>query len=497
MTTRPLADYGSDMAKLREALQRAEFTVDGVTALLPAMAADALGREQVVPALLATGGGTPLETLMRLFLLGATEYRAAVETALHPLTLNSSLAQALLEAVDGGLRARLEIRPYGDEATSWWVLSDLGTDVRAGALANDHVLGIGGASVTLAEWTVRPQVDSALDVGTGCGVQSLHLSRHAARVTATDRNPRALLLASMTAQLNELNWELLEGDLLEPVAGRRFDLIVSNPPFVVGPATRDYIYRDSGLAGDAVSEHLVRQAPGLLADGGWCQLLTNWVHVRGQDWSRRVVGWGLARSGCDVWVVQREVQDPAEYVEMWLRDSGQADGPAYRQRYAEWLAWFAAHDIEGVGFGVVTLHRSGRSSPAVEVRSLTQQVERPIGRQVLEWFARQDRLRDVDILNARLIRAPSLRLEQTRAAGPAGWALTEQWLRMGGGLGDRVLIDDDIVGLIVAGATGDVTLRQQLEVIAAAYEIDVAALAEASARVVVQYVTSGLLDINP
>ena len=42
-------------------------------------------------------------------------------------------------------------------------------------LREDHVLGIGGASTTLASWTPRPHVDRALDLGTGCGVQALHL----------------------------------------------------------------------------------------------------------------------------------------------------------------------------------------------------------------------------------------------------------------------------------------------------------------------------------
>ena len=62
------------------------------------------------------------------------------------------------------------------------------------------------------------------------------LHRRAARlgwVTA------ALALAAATARLNGMSWDLRPGSLFEPVAGERFDLIVSNPPFVVGSGAHD------------------------------------------------------------------------------------------------------------------------------------------------------------------------------------------------------------------------------------------------------------------
>ena len=79
-------------------------------------------------------------------------------------------------------RAAVELEPYGD----WWVVSDLSTALRPGrALPGDHVLGVGGASSTLAQATIRAEVGRALDLGAGCGVQALHLSGHASSVTAT------------------------------------------------------------------------------------------------------------------------------------------------------------------------------------------------------------------------------------------------------------------------------------------------------------------------
>ena len=50
-----------------------------------------------------------------------------------------------------------------------------------------------------------------------------------------------------------------DGSFFEPVAGETFDLIATNPPFVISPATGErLVYRDSGLPGDRVVEHIVR-----------------------------------------------------------------------------------------------------------------------------------------------------------------------------------------------------------------------------------------------
>ncbi len=227
---------------LRTALLRARYTTDGVRELLGPSAHAALGRGEVEPAFRASRDGGALGVLVRLLLLGSVEPDAAVTAAFAPLTPADATAAGLLTPSDDGWRAALDLRPYGDEDGDWWVLSDL--DARR--QERDHVTGVGAASLTLAAATVRRPVGSLLDLGTGCGVQALHASRHAGTVTATDLAPRALAMARATFALNELDVELLEGPWLEPVAGRRFDQIVSNPPFVPGPPRVDYVYRDSG-----------------------------------------------------------------------------------------------------------------------------------------------------------------------------------------------------------------------------------------------------------
>ena len=133
-------------------------------------------------------------------------------------------------------------------------MSDLGELALGHALPEDHVLGVGGASLTLSGLMLQRPVARALDVGTGCGIQALHASRHADRVVATDISVRALQLAELNAGLNGIDSvEFRLGSLFEPVAGETFDHIVSNPPFVITPradGVPEYEYRDGGMVGD-------------------------------------------------------------------------------------------------------------------------------------------------------------------------------------------------------------------------------------------------------
>ena len=78
-----------------------------------------------------------------------------------------------------------------------------------------------------------------LDVGTGCGCLAVTLALEVpgAHVTATDVSAEALAFARRNAERLDADIEFLEGDGLEPIRGRRFDLVVSNPPYI-DPAGR-------------------------------------------------------------------------------------------------------------------------------------------------------------------------------------------------------------------------------------------------------------------
>ncbi|GAB3802067.1 methyltransferase [Micromonospora zhanjiangensis] len=475
--------------QLRAALTGAGYTSNGIAARLGVQATGGVARNDYRAALRVTADRDPLATLIRLFICEQTEPEAAVAAALAPLPLAEALAAGLVERHGDGLRQGVDLEPYGDE---WWVLADVPGGSRPGRpLAADHVLGVGGATSTLINATVRRPVGTALDLGTGSGVQALHLATHADAVTATDLSERSLRFAATTAALSGQSWELLRGDLVAPVAGRRFDLVVSNPPFVVGPGTTTHSYRDSGRVGDGIAAELAAAAPGLLTEDGTMQYLANWLHVAGEDWGERVAGW-FAGTGLDAWVVQREVADPMAYVNLWLADASEATDPG---RVEAWLDWFDAHKVEAVGFGVINLRRAGRDDPVVRVEDLRQSVQHPMGEQIGAWFDRQDWLRDRDpagLLGARYRAADDLRLRQEATMGAEGWAVDRQVLEMPHGLRWSEEVDPLVLAL-VGGCDGRVPLRDQLAVLALAHDVPESELAEAAGPIVAHLVERGLI----
>ncbi|MEU3222579.1 class I SAM-dependent methyltransferase [Streptomyces sp. NPDC006976] len=394
----PAADHAP---RLREALLAAAFTADGLLDLLGAPAYAALARSETVPALRATRGEGPLDTLVRLFLL---QRPVPSERAAAVLPLAECVADGWLTEKDGDVRAAVDVRPYGGpDGQDWFIVSDLGCAVGgAGGIGSREkgvVLGIGGASTTLAGITVRRPVASALDIGTGSGIQALHAAQHATKVTATDLNPRALAFTRLTLALSgAAPADLREGSLYEPVGDETFDLIVSNPPFVISPGAR-LTYRDGGMAGDDLCRTLVQQTGDRLNEGGFAHFLANWQHTEGEEWQDRVRSW--VPDGCDAWIVQREVQDVTQYAELWLRDSGdhRTDPAEYEARYDAWLDEFAARRAKGVGFGWITLRKSAAAAagePSVVIEEWPHAVEQPLGPAVEAHFARQDYLREQD-----------------------------------------------------------------------------------------------------
>ncbi len=466
-------------ARVREVFLDAGFTADGLLSVLGASAYAGLGRGEPVPARRALQDRHDVTAeLVRLFVLGDTVPR---QDARRRLPLDDLVALGLVGGASE-MRALVDVRPYGESDTDWYVVSDHGPDSAGHGQAEvsaDHVLGVGGASLTLARITPRDLVERALDLGTGCGVQALHLGRHARQVVATDRNRRALRLAAITAALSGQEWDLREGSLFEPVGAETFDLVVSNPPFVISPGLR-YTYRDGGFPADDLGRLLVQQSPPRLTDGGTAVILANWLHVHGEDWRDRVAGW-VAGTGCDAWVAQREVQDPAQYVGLWLRDAGGlSEEPEARaehdRRYAEWLDAFRHMDADGIGFGWIVLHRGGTyGAQGPRIEDVAQAPRQPRGDEVAALVAARAGWATYDaiaLLDACPRRAPGLRIiEQERAddsghlsALPPFVGLAEGW--RGDSLADSVTVH------LLRAFDGTTTLSDAVDDAAAAYGLD-------------------------
>jgi methylase of polypeptide subunit release factors len=144
-----------------------------------------------------------------------------------------------------------------------------------------------------------PPVRRAVDVGCGAGPGAVLLARDlpGAEVLAVDINPAALRLTRVNAALAGAPVVACRSDLLGDVDGS-FDLIVSNPPYLVDPASRAYRH-GGGLLGAGLSLDIVRAACDRLAPGGMLLLYTGAAVVNGDDPFRAAAASQLTAAGLD------------------------------------------------------------------------------------------------------------------------------------------------------------------------------------------------------
>lgn len=142
------------------------------------------------------------------------------------------------------------------------------------------VMGFGPTTISLASASFpTKQVRTALDVGCGAGTVALVLAPSATRVVGTDIDPRAVELSKFNARLNEIsNVEFRVGDLLAPVAGEQFDIVVSQPPFLAMPEGAEAKVLTHGRSrGDELALRLIHDLPKVLAKGGVAILRIDWL----------------------------------------------------------------------------------------------------------------------------------------------------------------------------------------------------------------------------
>ena len=516
-------------ASLRADLSKSGWGVEAVATLLGEAADAALRREIRLPALrsvraaLAAGtDSSPVAVLTALFMLGEPVLATALDAALPRTGAAGAAGIGLVGEPDeaGYVRARVDLRPHEavDDAGEirWWVASDLGELVTGRALAPDHVLGIGGAGLTLAGLTPRTRVRSALDLGCGCGIQTLYLLRHAEHVVATDISERALAFTAFNAALAGVcvmgdpdagsgggggRLELLRGSLLEPVAGRRFDLIASNPPFVLTPPA----VREAGLplmeyrdAGGPVLPELVAGLREHLEPGAAAVMLGNWEHRGADSWREAVATW--IPEGLDGWVIEREVQDPVEYATMWLRDGGltsERDAEGFDAALGAWIDDFEVRGVQGVGFGYLIVHRPLRPrDPWRLLEEVTTSGQGVLGHHVAEVLEVRERLAGLDddaVADLRPVLAPDVTEERHLIPGAA--EPTVILLRQGGGLG-RTIRASTVVAALAGVADGELSVGQIASAVVALTGEDAIGLRAEMVEATRHLITVGFLTID-
>lgn len=276
----------------------------------------------------------------------------------------------------------------------------------------DFVTGPSPAARRVERLTIRRPVRSALDLGTGPGIQALRAARHSEQVVAVDVNERALAFTRFNASLNGLsNLDVRSGSWFEPVAGERFDLIVANPPYVVSPET-ELLYRDGDLPADAVTQQLLQAAPAYLEEGGFAHVMGNWIHGRDEDWRAPVERW-LADSGCDALLLRYGSPDLVSYAAHWNQLLAAQGAEPFLAAVDRWLAYYRDAGIEAIAEGMVVLRRRAHGRNWVRAVEVPGSPTGSAGDHLLRLFEARDR-RDEAARSTRF--APASGLKPSRAS---------------------------------------------------------------------------------
>jgi SAM-dependent methyltransferase len=474
--------HPADYRRIRDTLAGAGYDDRGVSELLGMNLSAVAGKK--LPALLRrTAGGTPLDTLCRLFILGAP---VGLDPAGAALGEPEWWAAGGLVTIDGDrVQATVQLRCYQG------LIVAFDFHRRGGApLAADYVMGISASSLTLAGLTVRRPSRSTLDLGTGSGFQAFLAAQHSQRVVATDRNPRAVEIATFNAALNDLDaLECRHGDLFDPVAGETFDLIVSNPPFIVSPDSGFY-FLHGGMQGDDVCRTIARTAPAHLNPGGYCQFLANWAVGPGEDWRRRLAGW-FEGTGCDAFVLRRGTTAADEYAGIWIEDDD------FDASFEEWMRYYERLGIAAVDSGLVTMRRPAGATPAwFRAEDCPETMTFPAGDDLLRRFEAEDYLAAHpadDALRATRFRlAADARLDQQLVPAEGGWGLLDNQLRRTAGLHWSGYVDADGAEML-ARCDGTVTMDALLAELAESVGPDAAELRASWPATVRRLVACGFL----
>ena len=395
--------------------------------------------------------------LVRLLILDLDVPIAALAPAITPLTIDDLVLLRVIERRGDVAGPLVRIVPHDHLL----ITSDV--RLRAGEAAPaDHVPGVHRPSVTLAHLTVRRSVRLFLDLGTGCGVEAMLASPHAERVLATDVSARAINFAAFNAQLNLTpNIEHRVGSWFEPVGDERFDTIVCNPPYVISPAS-EYIYRDSGLKGDSVSEQVVRSIPAHLAEGGFGTVQISWIADPDGDEVEPVRRW-VQDSGCDAWLLHYRTDKPLETAAVWNQMES-LDPDRYGQIIDTWMAYYRDLGIRGIAYGSLILRRRTGANwfrtdplPAERLKPASDHIQRV--------FAAQDLLAGATdgerLLEVRMRVVPKAVAEQKLRFLDGEPQVERMNLTMDEGIGFQAGMDGQVLQLLTQ-MNGRRTLREAL-----------------------------------
>lgn len=292
---------------------------------------------------------TPAATLARVFSYRDSAGEPELRGALGDRCVDALLAAGVLARDGDALRSRMTLTPF----CGMWLLADP-LDVEG-----DAVMGPGALTLHLVDALPERCPERVLDLGCGAGSFALLAARRGATgAVGVDLNPRATAVSAINARLNGLDVRFAAGDMTEPVAGERFDLVVTQPPFVAKPPevpSSTYLH-----GGDAVTLRMLSAAGGALDVGGVCVARFDAAVTR-EPLVRRVRE-ALGDEGLDVVLLTGKGVPPDVLSIAYASAADPGLGPAFRERARMYRDHLAAMGVTELSSTVARVSRPrGRS----------------------------------------------------------------------------------------------------------------------------------------
>lgn len=443
--------------RIREFFEACGFTEQGLFDTLGLVVEPPLPHLRNRPRMLElTAAPQARNVLLRWFLIREAVPEQTAEQTIPDQVLATLVDTGLLNLDAGAYEARHLLLPCG----KFFVASDHQARF-ADKFDDDHVIHVNPASRFVYNAMMPMHVAHTLDLGTGCGILALHAAEFSDRVLATDINPRAIEFARFNAVLNGIeNIEFAVGDGFGPAEGSEFQRIVCNPPFILAPG-KEFAYRDNDMELDTFCRELAREAPQYLSEGGYFQMIVEWVEFEGQTWEQAVSDWftGLP---CDVWVIKEYSEEPSSYTQMRLRETLFESDAKDSAIYEEWTSYYQERRVARIHGGLITMRRrAGEVWRRIE--ALPEPTRSPFGTDLAHGFAIADfmeqKASDESLLATRLQLSPDARLHQDYQPADGDWQPISLNMSLESGLRRSISLDGP-VAQFVAGLDGQQTLGE-------------------------------------
>ncbi|MCE1246502.1 MAG: methyltransferase [Firmicutes bacterium] len=312
------------------------------------------------------GANDPLDRLLKIYLFARQVEEKELLEILGEDIISVLLRRGLLEKTDDKVSSPVALFPC-----LGYILATDHMFTRSYVSRTVYPLGVD--SYALARVMMDIEADEALDLCTGCGVHALIASKTSKKVTGIDKNPRAVNFAKFNALLNQVdNAEFLQGDMYEPVAGRKFNWIIANPPFVPSPDEKLY-FRHGSQSGERLFSQVVSGLDEHLENGGYAQIVHSMVFHKNEKYEDKIRGW-LSSPSMQLLIFGTRFGRVEPYILNHV--TVPAYDPGYNDELLKWVRSYKEQEITKIGDGLSFIKKTPESKPVTLFANIRMPLEK-------------------------------------------------------------------------------------------------------------------------